>query len=252
MSGVPSDTTSRIISTPQTGSSGQTCESTADFDSSEEDAAFGGDSGLTVHTAFASEFLERAVKRTSLRSANPKMEAALANLGQLVEMQQSRPEHRPRFPLQRAVPPGGVSKLPLPPMALVVELLKKNKSMDHSPEPIIAVLTVVGSPVTLFTIMCDLVGVTDITTLCRAVYFPTEDVSDATFAVVSALLYNLFLEQHSLSSDPAVREEYNRHFQLCRANLETTLANLPMLLSAKIDNVQALLLGVSLILPPPL
>lgn len=93
--------------------------------------------------------------------------------------------------------------------------------------------------------MCDLVGVADITTLCRAVYFPTEDVSDATFAVVSALLYNLFLEQHSLSSDPAVREEYNRHFQLCRANLETTLANLPMLLSAKIDNVQALLLGVS-------
>ncbi|KAM3540993.1 hypothetical protein ARSEF1564_006088 [Beauveria bassiana] len=226
-SGVPNDATSRIISTPQTGSSGPTCESTADYESSEEDAAFGGDSGLTVHTAFASEFLERAVKRTSLRSANPKMEAALANLGQLVEMQQSRPEHRPRFPLQRAVPPGGVSKLPLPPMALVVELLKKNKA----------------SPVTLFTIMCDLVGVTDITTLCRAVYFPTEDVSDATFAVVSALLYNLFLEQHSLCSDPDVREEYNRHFQLCRANLETTLANLPMLLSAKIDNVQALLLG---------
>ncbi|KAJ3472733.1 hypothetical protein NLG97_g10756 [Lecanicillium saksenae] len=225
-SGVPSDA-SRIISTPQTGSSGPTCESTADFDSSEEEAAFGGDSGLTVHTAFASEFLERAVKRTSLRSTNPKMEAALANLGQLVEMQQSRSEHRPRFPLQRAVPPGGVSKLPLPPMALVVELLKKNKA----------------SPVTLFTIMCDLVGVTDITTLCRAVYFPTEDVSDATFAVVSALLYNLFLEQHSLSSDPTVREEYYRHFQLCRANLETTLANLPMLLSAKIDNVQALLLG---------
>ncbi|OAQ98393.1 hypothetical protein LLEC1_04359, partial [Akanthomyces lecanii] len=206
VSGVSSDITSRIISTPQTGSSGPTCESTADFDSSEEDAAFGGDSGLTVQTAFASEFLERAVKRTSLRSANPKMEAALANL---------------------AVPPGGVSKLPLPPMALVVELLKKNKA----------------SPVTLFTIMCGLVGVNDITTLCRAVYFPTEDVSDATFAVVSALLYNLFLEQHSLSSDPAVREEYNRHFQLCRANLETTLANLPMLLSAKIDNVQALLLG---------
>ncbi|TQV90759.1 fungal specific transcription factor domain-containing protein [Cordyceps javanica] len=226
--GAASDAASRIISTPQTGSSGPTCESTADFDSSEEDAAFGGDSGLTVHTAFASEFLERAVKRTALRSAhNPKMEAALANLGQLVEMQRSRPEHRPRFPLQRAVPPGGVSKLPLPPMALVVELLKKNKA----------------SPVTLFTIMCDLVGVTDITTLCRAVYFPTEDVSDATFAVVSALLYNLFLEQHSLSSDPDVREEYNRHFQLCRANLETTLANLPMLLSAKIDNVQALLLG---------
>lgn len=124
---VSGDVSSRIISTPQTGSSGPTCESTADFDSSDEDAAFGGDSGLTVHTAFANEFLERAVKRTSLRSAHPKMEAALANLGQLVGMQKSRSENRQRFPLQRAVPSGGVSKLPLPPMALVVELLKKNK-----------------------------------------------------------------------------------------------------------------------------
>lgn len=93
--------------------------------------------------------------------------------------------------------------------------------------------------------MCELVGVTDVISLCRAVYFPTEDVSDSAFAVVNALLYNLFMEQHSVATEPEMREEYNRHFELCRANLETTLANLPMLLSAKIENVQALLLGVS-------
>jgi hypothetical protein len=118
---------SRPITTPQTGSSAPTCESN-EIDSSDQESAFGGDSGLTAQTAFASEFLERAVKRTSLRSVNPKMEAALANLGQLVDMQQSRSiVHRPRFPLQRAIPPGGVTKLPLPPMALVVDLLKRNK-----------------------------------------------------------------------------------------------------------------------------
>ena len=119
--------TTRPITTPQTGSSAPTCESN-EIDSSDQESAFGGDSGLTAQTAFASEFLERAVKRTSLRSVNPKMEAALANLGQLVDMQQSRSiVHRPRFPLQRPIPPGGVTKLPLPPMALVVDLLKKNK-----------------------------------------------------------------------------------------------------------------------------
>lgn len=100
-------------------------------------------------------------------------------------------------------------------------------------------------PLTLFTIMCALVGVNDFSNMCRAVYFPTEDVSEATFAVVNALLYNLFMEQHSVTTDPTAREEYHAHFQLCRANLETTLACMPLLLSARIDNVQALLLGVS-------
>lgn len=100
-------------------------------------------------------------------------------------------------------------------------------------------------PLTLFTIMCALVGVNDFSNMCRAVYFPTEDVSEATFAIVNALLYNLFMEQHSVTTDSALREEYHAHFQLCRANLETTLACMPLLLSARIDNVQALLLGVS-------
>lgn len=133
--GTPLTTTdsSRVIQTPTTGSSHPTCDSNGDVDTSEDDSAFGGDSGLTAHTAFASEFLERAVKRTSLRSPNPKMDAALANLGQLVDMQQrSSIAHRPRFPLQRPIPPGGVTKLPLPPMATVVELLKQNKCTPYS------------------------------------------------------------------------------------------------------------------------
>lgn len=116
--------------TPQTGSSSApTCESTVDVDSGgDDDGAFGADQGLSEHTAFASEFLERAVKRTSLRSPNPKMEAALANLGQLVNMQKkSSGGYKPKFPLQQTVPPGGVTKLPLPPMSTVVDLLKKNK-----------------------------------------------------------------------------------------------------------------------------
>ncbi|KAL3956920.1 hypothetical protein ACCO45_009766 [Purpureocillium lilacinum] len=98
-----------FVNTPGTGSSSAptgASTSAADYESSEEESAFGGDSGLTAHTAFASEFLERAVKRTSLREVNPKMEAALANLSQLVEMQKRRSiSHGPRFPLQKPVPP---------------------------------------------------------------------------------------------------------------------------------------------------
>jgi hypothetical protein len=55
------------------------------------------------------------------------METALANLSQLVEMQKRSISHGPRFPLQQPVPPGGVSKLAMPPQATVAALLKHVK-----------------------------------------------------------------------------------------------------------------------------
>lgn len=105
-----------------------------------------------------------------------------------------------------------------------------------------------AAPPTFFTILCTLVGIKDFADLCRTVYFPAEDFSDATFAVVNAMLYNLFVEQHSLAKDEALREEYNSYVTICKTNLETTLANFPLFLSPKIENVQALLLGVSVLL----
>lgn len=124
----------RLSHTPQTiNSSIPTAASIAEYDSTDEEAGAGGDSGLNVHSAFASEFLERAVKKTSLHSVNPKMEAALANLSQIIEMQKHRSiSHGPRFPMQRPVPPEGVTKLPMPPIATVVGLLKHVKG-KHLP-----------------------------------------------------------------------------------------------------------------------
>ncbi|KAL9488042.1 hypothetical protein ACSS6W_000319 [Trichoderma asperelloides] len=220
---------SKLIHTPATTDLNiQTTSSSADYDSASEESVLGGDSGLTVHTTFASEFLERAVKRAPLRALNPKMETALANLSQLVDMQKKRSiSHGPRFPLQQPVPPGGVTKMAMPPVGTVVSLLKHVKT----------------APPTFFTILCTLVGIKDFSDLCSTVYFPTEDFSDATFAVVNAMLYNLFVEQHSLAKEEVVREEYSKYVAICKANLETTLANFPLFLSPKIENVQALLLG---------
>jgi hypothetical protein len=118
-----------LAPTPITGSSIPTTASSGDIDSSDNESAFGGDSALTAQTAFASEFLENAVQRTSLREADPSIKAALATLGQLVEMQKQKSvSHGPRFPLQKPVPAGGVSKLPMPPIEVVVPLLKDAKS----------------------------------------------------------------------------------------------------------------------------
>ncbi|OAA35162.1 fungal specific transcription factor domain protein [Metarhizium rileyi] len=215
--------------TPPTGSSSiPTAASTGDFDSSDDESAYGGDTGLIAQTTFASEFLESAVKRTSLREVNPKIAAGLNNLSQLVEMQKRRSiSHGPRFPLQKPVPPGGISKLPMPPMQAVVSLLKHAKA----------------APPTLFTIMCSLVGLPDFTGLCRRVYFATEEFSDATFIIVNAMLYNLFMEQNSLATDPTARDEYHLYMRQSQANLETALANTHLFLATRVENVQALLLG---------
>ena len=85
---------------------------------------------MSEQTVFASEFLERAVKKTSLRDVNPKWEASLETLRQLVEMQKTRSiSHGPRFPLQQPIPPGGLAKLPMPPIDIVVSHLKQGKGM---------------------------------------------------------------------------------------------------------------------------
>ncbi|KFA73291.1 hypothetical protein S40288_07245 [Stachybotrys chartarum IBT 40288] len=221
--------------------------SSADVGSSDEESAYGGDNGIAAQTAFATEFLHRAVKRTSLREVNPKMEAALANLSQLVEIQNHRSiSHGPRFPLQSPLPPGGLSKLPMPPATAVVPLLKQIKGKPNckaSRAPTNTQYRPLASPPTLFTTLCGLVGITDFAALCRMVYFATEDFSDALFITVNIGLHNLFVEQHALASDPAVRAEYQSYSRMCRVNSETGLANLPLFLSPKLENAQALLLG---------
>ncbi|KAJ4327399.1 hypothetical protein N0V84_002170 [Fusarium piperis] len=89
-----------------------------------------------------------------------------------------------------------------------------------------------------------LVGIEDFSRLCRMIYFPTEDCSQAIFAIVNAGLYDLFMEECCLSDDVEKRDQYQAYAKMARANLETYLANLPMFLSAKIETVQALLLGI--------
>jgi hypothetical protein len=104
-------------------------------------------------------------------------------------------------------------------------------------------------PPSLFSFACTLSGIVDLTSLCRLVYFPTEDFSQATFAIVNTGLYNLFMEEAVLCDDEIKHDEYRSYASLAQVNLETCLANLPLFLSAKVETIQALLLGVSIRIP---
>ncbi|RDA86138.1 hypothetical protein CP532_3054 [Ophiocordyceps camponoti-leonardi (nom. inval.)] len=208
--------------------------SASEYDSANDESPFGPDSGLAKQTNFAREFLEKAAQRSTMpAAANPEMTAALSNLSQLVDLQK-RPFAsfglKVHFPLRQRLPPAGLTHLPMPPIGAVVALLDSIKN----------------SPPTLFSITCTIVGISDFDALCRTVYYPAsspDDSTDAKFIIVNAMLYNLFTEQFSLSTDPVVQGEYGSYIQQCRINIETGLASTPLILSATIENVQALLLG---------
>lgn len=79
--------------------------------------------------------------------------------------------------------------------------------------------------------------------ICLNVYF-SDEYSETDFIIVNAGLHSLFGDY----SDQVPVEEkgtYRQYAHLCRENLETALANLPLQLPATTDFIVALLFGVS-------
>lgn len=243
----PSDSNRGSPSTATAGGDrdGSSTPNTADLDSS----AFEGHSSLTAHTQFASEFLEHAVERTSLRDLNPNMAAALSSLKQIVGLsQQQRARTRRgsapssgtgaaaaardvRFAHQRVLPRGGFRELPMPPVTAVIPVLREVKETPPGTFTLISV--------------CCFMAVENFAEACRRVYFALEDFSQATFIIVNAGLYYLFQEKAVTAETDAAVHEYTGYYELCRDNLETGLANLKFFLGASMETIEALLLGAS-------
>ncbi|KAK2038034.1 fungal-specific transcription factor domain-containing protein [Colletotrichum somersetense] len=197
-------------------------------DGADSDSAFEGELSLTAHTMFASEFIEDAVQRTSLQDVPPNMHAALSSLRQIVTMQSKTSGTREfRFRTQQPPPPGGLTDLPMPPMNAVVALLKHMKV----------------SPPSIFSLACSFLDVDDLAELCRKIYFCTDNFADTTFIIVNGALFYLFMEQAYLAPDADAREEFERYQHICQSNLETALACLPLMLPAKTESIEALLLA---------
>lgn len=90
------------------------------------DVGASGDYTLKEQTIHANDFLETAVAQGHVREFNPVVQEALMNLRQLVERQRRGSIFRDqRFPLQRAVPDGGLSNLSMPPLDVVKSLLNR-------------------------------------------------------------------------------------------------------------------------------
>lgn len=98
-------------------------------------------------------------------------------------------------------------------------------------------------PLVSFATICTFSAADNFADRCSKVYFATEDYSLMTWGVVNAGLYFLFQEKASLAQG-AQRAQLLEYQHLCRDNLETALANLPLLMPARKESVEVLLLGV--------
>ncbi|KAL2192487.1 hypothetical protein P885DRAFT_72972 [Corynascus similis CBS 632.67] len=197
-----------------------------DDDDDEAALAFEGDSSMTAQTVFASEFLENTVTRTLPPDLAPDMQSALSLLQQIVSMQNRPSAHESRFANAKPLPKGGLRELPMPPAHVVVAALREAKDAGAAS----------------FATICTFVAAENFAERCSKVYFATEDFSLMSWGVVNAGLYFLLQEKASLA-EGARRAQLLEYQSLCRDNLETALTNLPLLMPARKESIELLLLG---------
>ncbi|KAL2140329.1 hypothetical protein VTI28DRAFT_3973 [Corynascus sepedonium] len=197
-----------------------------DDDDDEAALAFEGDSSMTAQTVFASEFLENTVTRTLPPDLAPDMQSALSSLQQIVSMQNRPSAHESRFANAKPLPKGGLRELPMPPAHVVVAALREAKDAGAAS----------------FATICTFVAAENFAERCSKVYFATEDFSLMSWGVVNAGLYFLLQEKASLA-EGAQRAQLLEYQSLCRDNLETALTNLPLLMPARKESIELLLLG---------
>ncbi|KAI0801645.1 fungal-specific transcription factor domain protein [Xylaria sp. FL0064] len=241
----------RGTSTSRKGVDGENASTLFDPEDAE---TFEGNSSLAAHTAFASEFLADAVRKTTLGDGgtiNPKFDAALNSLRQIINMQ-NRSKQRSTAagvwspapsltnpvpedesedggpPSRKSFPRTNLRDLPLPPMALVREQLSE---LRHGPVPV------------TLAILYTFIDYEHFTDRCRQLYFAMDAPSEASFIIVNAGLTYIFFEAGLMASDPAKKARYEECRAISQNNLEIALAQLNMMMPATAENIEALLMG---------
>lgn len=242
----------RGVSASEKGGDGDNASTLFDPEDAE---TFEGNSSLAAHTAFASEFLADAVRKTTLGdggSINPKFDSALNSLRQIINMQNRT---RQRAAARVWSPPAGFTNpvpedesdddygrgrkhftrtnlqdLPLPPMALVREQLS---AMSHGPVPV------------MLAILYTFIDYEHFADRVRQLYFATDTPSEASFITVNVGLTYIFFEASLMASDPAKKAIYDECRATSQNNLEIALAQLNMMMPATAENIEALVMGAS-------
>ncbi|ROT38994.1 fungal-specific transcription factor domain-containing protein [Sodiomyces alkalinus F11] len=187
-----------------------------------------GDSSLTAHSVFANEFLQKVVNTESLQDASLEMRETLDSLHHIVNaLKQPTASSEMTYPNARRLPrPSSKHGSEMPPITKAVAMIRLAKS--HS--------------LVSTTWMFELIPMQHFSEVCLGVYF-ADDYSEADFISANAGLHCMFQDYANMHAAGSEKEEYLRFARMCRENLETALANLPLHLPTTSDSIIALLFG---------
>ncbi|KAI8713442.1 Zn(2)-C6 fungal-type domain-containing protein [Fusarium sp. LHS14.1] len=171
-----------------------------------------GESSLTAHCAFANDFVQQAAGAEPLQCSTLDMQETLEALSRVVDALK-----------KPARPSIGGRELPPFQNALTVIRLAKAQRLAGSGW------------------IYEFLLVRQFLEICLNVYF-SEDYSETDVIIVNAGLHSLFWD-YSNQADAEEKGIYLEYANLCRENLETALASLPLQLPATSDFIVALLFG---------
>ncbi|PCD26305.1 hypothetical protein AU210_012735 [Fusarium oxysporum f. sp. radicis-cucumerinum] len=184
---------------------------------------------LAVHYDFANDFFHKKSGINRLTDSNDDVKEALESLHCVIKtMKLGLWKHQASFPVAKQVTRPSLPKCELPPIEEVVELIRTAK--DHHS----------SNPLNTVTWVSDFFPLESFSYMCLRVYF-SEDASECDRIIANYGLLELFTARSQLETeDPGQSQQYAL---MCRANLESALADLPLYLPATAEMAVALLLG---------
>lgn len=189
-----------------------------------------GDKTLQEHSVYATEVLERAVDKSVFAGQNPEMGAALASLRDIVSRLANQTTAQEALSSFSSAPVEHLLKdLRLPRQQDVADILYRAKT----------------SPSIAFANFFPYLPISKFTDICADVYRQNGRCSQGKLVIFFAGICHLAVEYGTIQVDHSSIDLYRQLWQQCRPNLELVLSNLNLILPATMENIQALLLGVS-------
>lgn len=202
--------------------------SEVNYDTSKDE--YEGESSLFAHAVFASRFLQNAINNATNAEVAHEMELALDRLRTAVNSGKQQSDTIDKlYPHAKAIPPGSSTRnLPLPPIEKVFMCLRMARESQQ-----VATLW-----------LGDYITPTQFNDYFIKIASPGP-ATEAELIIVHCGLYWLFCECSKAVTNDEIKQEYDAQALVCKANLDTVLANLRFHQPTNIDVGYAMGMAVS-------
>jgi hypothetical protein len=211
------------------------CEGVRGFHYNSSKAEYEGESSLFAHAAFASWFLQNAINNTTNAEVVHEMEAVLDGLRAAVHSGKQQSDTLDKlYPHAKVVPPGSTTRdLPLPPIDKVFTCFRMAREC-----PQVATLW-----------LGDFIRPAQFSDYFIRIASPGP-ATEADLIIVHCGLYWLFCECSKVVIDEETKQDYDAQAFVCKANLDTVLANLRFHQPTNMDFAYAMGMAVSCLREP--